>query len=218
MPSFPISSSLATYPRLSTLCKMAFCVSMLAIAAVCCAAAPPPEWKAMQTEDAWQRFLTVYKRSYATGGEYEQRKQIFTHNLDRIKADSSSSYSIDINHLADLSLEEVKRRSMTAQGQQHAAPNASQVMLFSHPAALNNASSVDWRTSGCIAAVRNQVMPHRCCLMTWSSSSLHRFLPPYTPLIFPPTGCVWLCCARCDAGPCVGHGMHPAQRTPPNLL
>jgi len=106
----------------------------------------------------WEQFKATHGKLYGSQGEHDARKAIFEDNLKFINkhnaeaATGHHTYTVAINHLADLTNSEITEKltgSITPLGYNQEAVGA-----FDANVALPD--SVDWRDEGYVTPVKNQ--------------------------------------------------------------
>lgn len=109
-------------------------------------------------QQAFQEFVNKYNRNYLTKEEYNARLSIFKSNMEKVKNHDASKegYQIALNKFADLSEEEfnkmlgLKAPSVEFHDGELEPDTLGAFSLGANP------TSVDWRTSGAVTAVKNQ--------------------------------------------------------------
>lgn len=111
------------------------------------------------TDYDFEAFLKEHRKSYTSGKDYEQRKQVFEQTLLKVKAHNEEykaghhTWWAAMNYLADYTPEEYARlRSTKYSPSQHPMVSLASV----HEQAAANPPSIDWREKGAVTAVKNQ--------------------------------------------------------------
>jgi len=114
-----------------------------------------------EADDYWENFKNSNRKSYRSNEEVF-RKKIFQRNMKFIAdhneaaAHGLESFTLDVNENADLTLEEFVQYKLGVKVENETLDDASEVRVASGLTQSSLPSAVDWRTSGCVAEVRNQ--------------------------------------------------------------
>jgi len=105
----------------------------------------------------FESYLEEFGKSYASSGEYQQRKALFHANLLKVEAHNleykagKHTWFAAVNELADLTKEEfARRRSKKYNPSQHPIVDLQATQQGSNP------DAVDWRAKGAVSKVKNQ--------------------------------------------------------------
>ncbi|CAG2209712.1 CTSL [Mytilus edulis] len=110
-----------------------------------------------ELDNEWELFKTSYNKIYSDNVEDLNRRQIWEDNVRFIEhhnmaADRGEhSFWLGINHLADMSLDEVSQM-MTQYGNNRSLDGST----YLPPSNVNTPEEVDWRKQGYVTPVKNQ--------------------------------------------------------------
>ena len=119
-------------------------------------------------EVEFHKFISKHRRSFGTKAEYGARLAIFKKNYEYITNHNANhaekeGYWLEVNHLADNTVHEVKMRNGYKKGKLHNA-NTNYVH-FDANAPL--AAAIDWTSKGAVTPIKDQGQCGSC----WAFSS-----------------------------------------------
>jgi len=101
----------------------------------------------------WDKFKSDYNKKYTSAAEEIERQQIFTDNVNRMRSyqqtHPAATFTMAINQFTDRRIEE-----LVSGPKRHLKPRS--VQFKSSVDIQNLPESLDWRTQGVIAPVRNE--------------------------------------------------------------
>ncbi|XP_015791309.1 cathepsin L1 [Tetranychus urticae] len=120
-------------------------------------------------ENEWESFKAKHHKVYAGESEEAWRKSVFLNNLKKIKAhneradNGEHTYRLGVNKFADLTFEEFKAAYLGFKKSNRSAP-----LIHNVNKTVRVPSSVDWRTKGIVAEVKDQASCGSC----WAFSAI----------------------------------------------
>ncbi len=109
--------------------------------------------------DVFQSWMRKHEKSYESVSEMNQRFSIFKDNLRYIHShnvqESTPSYSLGLNNLADLTHEEFKSRYLGTKPPRRSENEVRKTENFIY-GDVDALASIDWRSKGAVTAIKNQ--------------------------------------------------------------
>lgn len=109
--------------------------------------------------DLFQSWMRKHEKSYESVSEMNQRFAIFKDNLRYIHShnvqESTPSYSLGLNNLADLTHEEFKTRYLGTKPPRRSENKVRKTENFIY-GDVDAPASIDWRSKGAVTAIKNQ--------------------------------------------------------------
>lgn len=137
-------------------------VLLVCLVLVSVAAAAKLKWNQLDASYKFDTYLQHYNKKYDNTNEYQMRKSIFENNLHKIinhNNDNTKTWKEEINHLADLTEEELKAKKGYNHRMALNAKKGRKAISLSSLSSLSVAdlpTSVDWRTQGVVSPVKDQ--------------------------------------------------------------
>jgi xylem cysteine proteinase len=120
--------------------------------------------------DLFQSWMRKHEKSYESVSEMNQRFAIFKDNLRYIHShnvqESTPSYSLGLNNLADLTHEEFKTRYLGTKPPRRSENKVRKTENFIY-GDVDAPASIDWRSKGAVTAIKNQ----GACGSCWAFST-----------------------------------------------
>ena len=103
----------------------------------------------MNHESLFKEFIEKCNKQYLDNNEYEKRLEIFVENLNYVKEHNSrnETYTLGINHLADLETHELNLGINMGKGKYN---------TFKQSYNYESYSDVDWRNKNAVTPVKDQ--------------------------------------------------------------
>lgn len=134
--------------------RAVFCALIFLRCAVAFASAKPDKFY----ERLFRKWVVDYNKTYATPEEYDYRMHVFTANARFVEAENSrdNPWQVGLNALADITNEEYRATYLTVARTNATARSLPPVYEETKTGAMPRLVNTDWRTSGCVTAVKNQ--------------------------------------------------------------